>query len=136
MPTNPMTEPSLPKHYQGALDFTVTERAADCVRARMKVGPGILNPFGTVHAGALIWLADVAATTLALGDTRLGPGGAGFPLAIDLHAVLLGNLREGEVIAEARFVRQGKRVSVVRTRVTSDDGRLLLELTSSHIPST
>jgi len=102
----------------------------------MKVGPGILNPFGTVHAGALIWLADVAATTLALGDTRLGPGGAGFPLAIDLHAVLLGNLREGEVIAEARFVRQGKRVSVVRTRVTSDDGRLLLELTSSHIPST
>ena len=121
--------------YSGAIEFEIVEQHPDRVVGRMNVQPGILNPFGTVHAGAMVWFADVCATRLAIGDAKLGEGGAGFQLAIDLHTVLLGNRRDGALTAEARFVRQGKRVSVVRIAVTGPDGRLLMELTSTHVPA-
>ena len=122
-------------NYAGSIDFTIVEQQADRVIGKMPVQPGILNPFGTVHAGAMVWFADVCATRLAIGSAQIGEGGAGFQRAIDLHTVLLGNRRDGELTAEARFVRQGKRVSVVRTTVKGPDGKLLIELTSTHVPA-
>ncbi len=119
----------------GELEFTIEERRDDCVVSRMPVGKGALNPFGTVQAGAMLWFADVTATVLAIGTSELGEKGQGFPLAINLNANLLSNQRGGEIFAEARFVRKGKRVTVVRTRVTGDDGRLLAEVTTTHVPA-
>lgn len=119
----------------GEISFFIEEQSQERVVSRMPVTPGILNPFGTVHAGAMLWLADVTATVLALQKVELGPQGQGFPLAIDLHTSLLGNQLDGEIKAEARFVRSGKRVTVVRTRVTGDDGRPLAEVTTTHIPA-
>jgi 1,4-dihydroxy-2-naphthoyl-CoA hydrolase len=119
----------------GEIEFYIEERSKDCVVSRMPISKGALNPFGTIHAGAMLWLADVTATVLAIGDTRIGEKGQGFPLAINLNANLLGNQRGGEIRAEARFVRQGKRVSVVRTLVTGDNGKLLAEVTTNHVPA-
>jgi uncharacterized protein (TIGR00369 family) len=119
----------------GELEFTIEERRDDCVVSRMPVGKGALNPFGTVQAGAMLWFADVTATVLAIGTSELGEKGQGFPLAINLNANLLSNQRGGEIFAEARFVRKGKRVTVVRTRVTGDGGRLLAEVTTTHVPA-
>jgi acyl-coenzyme A thioesterase PaaI-like protein len=82
-----------------------------------------------------LWLADVTATVLAIGKTRLSEKGQGFPLAINLNANLLSNQRGGDIRAEARFVRKGKRITVVRTRVTGDLGRLLAEVTTTHVPA-
>jgi acyl-coenzyme A thioesterase PaaI-like protein len=84
----------------------------------------------------MLWLADVTATVLALEKVDLSPDGKGFPLAINLNTNLLGNQREGEIKAEARFVRSGKRVTVIRTRVTGAHGRLLAEVTTTHVPAT
>jgi uncharacterized protein (TIGR00369 family) len=119
----------------GELEFIIEERRQDCVVSRMPVVPGALNPFGTVQAGAMLWMADVTATVLAIGSAELGEKGQGFPLAIHVSANLLGNQRGGEILAEARFVRKGKRVTVVRTRVTGDNGRLLAEVTTTHVPA-
>ena len=119
----------------GELEFIIEERRQDCVVSRMPVIPGALNPFGTVQAGAMLWMADVTATVLAIGSAELGEKGQGFPLAINVNANLLGNQRGGEILAEARFVRKGKRVTVVRTRVTGDQGRLLAEVTTTHVPA-
>ena len=121
--------------WHGEIAFSILEASEEHVRARMPVTPGILNPLGVVHAGAMIWFADVAATRLALGDAEIAADGKGFQLAIDLHAALVGNQRDGELFAEARFVRRGKRVSVVRTRVTGAEGRLLLDMTTTHVPA-
>jgi 1,4-dihydroxy-2-naphthoyl-CoA hydrolase len=121
--------------WHGEIAFSIVEASEEHVRARMPVTPGVLNPLGMVHAGAMIWFADVAATRLAIGDAQIGTDGEGFQLAIDLHAALVGNQRDGELFAEARFVRRGKRVTVVRTRVTGAEGRLLLDMTTTHVPS-
>ena len=119
----------------GEIEFFIEERREDCVVSRMPISEGALNPFGTIHAGAMLWLADVTATVLAIGNTQIGEKGQGFPLAINLNANLLSNQRGGEIRAEARFVRQGKRVTVVRTLVTGDDGKLLAEVTTNHVPA-
>jgi uncharacterized protein (TIGR00369 family) len=116
-------------------EFFIEARSEDRVVSRMPVIPGALNPFGTIQAGAMLWVADVTATVLAIGSAELGEKGQGFPLAINVNANLLGNQRGGEIFAEARFVRMGKRVTVVRTRVTGDNGRLLAEVTTTHVPA-
>ena len=121
---------------RGEIQFSIKERKADCVISIMPVKEGILNPFGTVHAGAMLWMADVTATVLALENVELGADGKGFPLAINLNTSLLGNQGKGEIRAEARFVRSGKRVSVIRTLVTGAQGRLLAEVTTTHVPAT
>jgi 1,4-dihydroxy-2-naphthoyl-CoA hydrolase len=119
----------------GHIEFSVEERNEDYVISRMPVSKGILNPFGTVQAGAMIWLADVTASVLAIGSKEIGPDGKGFPLAVNLHVTLLSNQKDGEIKAEARFVRKGERLMVVRTRLTGKENRLLAEVTSTHIPA-
>lgn len=119
----------------GNIEFELLEQGADRVTGHMPVQAGILNPFGTVHAGATLWFADVCATVLAFGGSEMQPGQAGFPLAINLNAQLLGNQKDGVFTATAVFVKKGKRLSVVRTTVTGADGRLIAEVTTSHVPA-
>lgn len=116
----------------GSIDFVIEERNEHFVISRMPVRPGVLNPFDTIQAGALIWLADVTASVLVLENRPPGEDGRHFPLAIDLHTALVGNQGDGEVTAEARFVRKGKRVVVVRTRIKGKNG-LLAEVTTTHV---
>jgi 1,4-dihydroxy-2-naphthoyl-CoA hydrolase len=120
---------------KGQIEFTITEKSSDHVTAEMPVQAGMLNPFGTVHAGATLWFADVTATALGLEGIHTAEGMKGFPLAINLNASLTGSSREGTLHARAEYVKRGKSVSVVRTTVTDDDGRLIAEVTTSHIPS-
>lgn len=119
----------------GNIQFSVIEQTSDKVVGEMPVLAGILNPFGTAHAGATLWFADVCATMLAFGGAKMEPGGAGFPLAISLDAKLLGNQKDGVFRATAVYVKKGRRLSVVRTTVTGTDGRLIADVTTSHVPA-
>ncbi len=119
----------------GNISFTIEERSSECVVSRMPVQKGILNPFGVVQAGAMIWLADVTASVLVLEAHSVEASGKGFPLAIDLHTSLFGNQKDGEIKAEARFVKRGSKVSVVRTRLLGNGDKLLAEMTSTHVPA-
>ncbi|QHS11177.1 PaaI family thioesterase [Sinimarinibacterium sp. NLF-5-8] len=119
----------------GQIQFEITAQSADEVVGKMPIQAGILNPFGTVHAGATIWFADVCATVLAFGGSQMSPGQSGFPLAIHLSAALLGNQTQGHFTATARFVKKGKRLSVVRTLITGDNGKLIADITTQHIPA-
>jgi len=119
----------------GNIDFFIEKRSADCVISRMPVTSGVLNPYGTVQAGAMIWLADVTASVLALEGQTIEENGKGFPLAIDIHTNLVGNQRDGEILAESKFVSKGKTVLVIRTRVTGNNDKLLAEVTTTHVIS-
>lgn len=119
--------------YHGEIGFRVLAVAEDATTGEMEISRGVLNPFGTVHAGALIWFADVCATRHVFGDGEITPGAASFPVAVTLNAQLLSNRSEGLLTATARWVKKGRRVSTVRTIVTGPDGRELLDLTSTHV---
>jgi uncharacterized protein (TIGR00369 family) len=121
---------------QGSIEFTIVERGAEKVVAEMPVQAGIRNPFGVVHAGAILWLADVAATVLAIGPGEAAEGMKGFPLAISLNANFLGNQTEGSFTAVASFVKRGRTVSVIRTLVRGASEKLIADVTTSHVLST
>ena len=119
----------------GKIEFRITAQTEDQVTGEMPVQPGILNPFGVAHAGAMLWFADVCATVLAAGKTEIAPGAAGFPLAINLNAAFLGNQKDGVFTATSVFVKRGRTLSVVRTSVTGANGRLIADVTTSHVPA-
>ncbi len=119
----------------GSISFDVTYVSEEEASGRMMIQDGIRNPFGSTHAGALIWFADVVATTLALQGQAPTQGMGGFPLAVNLNANLLSNCQSGQLQASARFVKKGRRISTIRTSVLSDTGKTLLDLTSTHMAS-
>jgi len=124
------------KHFEGGLAFDIVESGPERAVSTMQVKSAMLNPFGTVHAGAMIWFADVTATVCAIGDpATVGTDGSGFPLAVDLHTVLAANQRDGVLTATAVPVRRGKQLIVIRTDVTGDNGRLLISMTTTHVPA-
>jgi len=120
---------------RGDLEFTITDRSDERVVSEMPVGAGMKNPFGVIHAGAILWLADVTATVLAMGPGEATEGMKGFPLAISLNACFLGNQSEGSLKAVASFVKRGRTVSVVRTVVYGAGDKLIADITTSHVLS-
>ena len=120
---------------EGRIEFQVIEQTPDRVVSEMPVQPGIKNPYGGVHAGAMLWFADVTATVLALGSTEFSEGMSGFPLAITLNANFAGNQKEGRLKAVASFVKKGKTVSIVRTSVYGENEKLIADVTTTHVPA-
>lgn len=93
---------------QGHIKLTVIERSSEEVISEMPIQPGILNPFGTVNAGATLWLADVNASLLVLEGVAPQNGMKGFPLAININANLLGNNTTGSFFAKSNYVKKGR----------------------------
>jgi 1,4-dihydroxy-2-naphthoyl-CoA hydrolase len=121
--------------YRGEIEFEILSVDESEATAKMPVIAGIRNPFGTVHAGAILWFADVTATVLAMGKMDAAEAEPGFPLAINLSANLIGNVKDGDLRATARFVKKGRRVTTIRTEITDENGRLLVDMTTTHVPS-
>ena len=120
---------------EGHIEFTIVEQGAERVVSEMPVTGGIKNPYGTVHAGATLWFADVTATMLVMGRSDASEGMKGFPLAINLNANLIGNQTDGKFRAVSTFVKRGRTVSVVRTEVYGDGDKLIADVTTNHILS-
>ena len=120
---------------KGAIEFEITECTADRVVAEMPIRAEVLNPYGVVNGGAILWLADVTASILIMGETEPREGMKGFPLAINLNANFLGNQRKGAFRSVSTLVTRGKTLSVVRTTVTGAEGKLIAEVTTSHLLS-
>ena len=120
---------------KGAIEFEITEYSPERVVAEMEIRPEMLNPYGVVNGGAILWLADVTASILIMGEVEPSEGMKGFPLAINLNANFLGNQRKGTFKSVATLVKRGKALSVVRTTVTGAEGKLIAEVTTSHLLS-
>jgi 1,4-dihydroxy-2-naphthoyl-CoA hydrolase len=120
---------------EGSIEFSIIERGDDRVVSEMPVRAGIKNPFGVVHAGAILWLADVTATVLVMGSAQASEGMKGFPLAITLNANFAGNQTDGMFKAVSSFVKRGRTVSIVRTLVYGANEKLIADVTTNHILS-
>lgn len=120
---------------EGSIEFSIIERADDRVVSEMPIRGGIKNPFGVVHVGAILWLADVTATVLVMGSAQPSEGMKGFPLAITLNANFIGNQTDGMFTAVSSFVKRGHTVSIVRTLVYGASEKLIADVTTNHVLS-
>jgi 1,4-dihydroxy-2-naphthoyl-CoA hydrolase len=119
--------------FEGSIRFSILEQTNDKVIGEMPIHPGIKNPYGVVHVGAMLWFADVCATVLVLGSPQATEGQKGFPLAINLNGNFAGNQSEGTLKAVSSFVKRGKTVSIVRTTVFGEGDRLIADVTTNHV---
>ena len=121
--------------FREHMGFETTEVDAEHAVLEIDIEDRHRSPRGLLHGGALLALADAAGTALAMRSNSVEAGGDGRPMAVvDVHAVIVANQDAGHVRAEARLVRRGRRVTVVRIAVTGAEGRLLAEMTTTNVP--
>jgi uncharacterized protein (TIGR00369 family) len=118
-----------------ALGLRPLEEGPERVVMEMPYGPNVRQGTGVFAAGALIQLADVAATVVCFrsldptGERRDLP----FPLSVQISANLLRNTDTGKATATARIVHKGRTMMVVESDVRDDRDRLLAVVTTTHL---
>lgn len=118
-----------------ALGLRPVEESDDRVVMEMPYGPNVRQGTGVFAAGALIQLADVAATMVcfrAMDPTRERKD-VPFPLSVQISANLLRNTDRGKAVTTARIVHKGRTMMVVESEVRDDRDRLLAVVTSTHL---
>jgi 1,4-dihydroxy-2-naphthoyl-CoA hydrolase len=118
-----------------ALGLRPIEESAERVVMEMPIGPNVIQGTGVFAAGALIQLADVAATIAC--SRALDPTGERrdlpFPLSVQISSNLLRNTDRGKAITTSRVVHKGRSMMVVSSEVRDDRDRLLATVTSTHL---
>ena len=118
-----------------ALGLRPIEATADHVKMEMPMGPNVRQGTGVFAAGALIQLADVAATMVCF--RAIDPTGkrdnVPFPLSVQISSNLLRNTDKGTATTTSRIVHKGRTMMVVGSEVHDDDGRLLATVTATHV---
>jgi len=103
--------------------------------AEIRIQEHHCNPTGNINGGVIISLADNLSTGAANHAYFEKTGERRFMVGVDLHAVMLANQQGGTIRANARPVRVGRRITVIRTEVRGDGDRLLAEVTTTHVPT-
>jgi uncharacterized protein (TIGR00369 family) len=119
-----------------AMRMRMVSASPERVLMSMPYGPGVRQGTGVFASGALIQLADVAATSVCFESMHAADPSAEqlpFPLAVQVSSSLLRNTDKGQVFAEARLVHAGRTMMVVESKVTDEAGRLLATVTTTHL---
>lgn len=114
------------------LKMTVLEVGPERATVEMPVHPGLYTPHGYIHAGAMISLADTAATLAAVASYRGSLAPEQLPVAVSISSQIVANIREGLLVAEATIPHPGRTLMAASTRVTDGGGRLLALVNSTH----
>ena len=103
------------------LGIEILELAPERARARMPVTPAHHQPLGFLHGGANVALAEHLASFAA--HQHVPKGHAAF--GVEINASHLRRKREGELLAEARPLRIGRRLQVWQVEIRDEAGRLI-----------
>ena len=118
-----------------ALGLRPIQASAEQVVMEMPQGPNVRQGTGVFAAGALIQLADVAATMVCF--RAIDPSGerddVPFPLSVQISCNLLRNTDKGKATTTSRIVHKGRTMMVVGSEIHDDEGRLLATVTSTHV---
>lgn len=104
------------------LGIEVTEATRERVVATMPVGPRVHQPFGLLHGGASVALAETVASTAAWMNVDQA---AEIVVGIEINANHLRAKREGVVTATATPLHVGRRTQVWDVRIADEEGRLV-----------
>jgi len=103
------------------LGIEIVDEADGLVRGRLPVSDRVKQPYGLVHGGALLTLAE----TLTSYGTWLGVKDDGMlAMGQEINASLMRPITEGHVNGSARARRKGRTAWVWEVEITDDDGRL------------
>lgn len=102
------------------LGIEFVERGKDRVILRMPVGPKVHQPFGLLHGGASVALAETAASAAGLMNIDQERE---MVVGIEINANHLRGKRDGVVTAVATPIHIGRRTHVWDVRITDEDDK-------------
>ena len=114
--------------FAGVLGMRFTRLTPERVEATLDIRPELKQPWGIIHGGAVMTLADTVAGAGAF--MNVGPGQES--VTIELKINLIRAVREGTIRAEAVPLHRGRSTSIWETRVTDRLGRLVAATLSTH----
>ena len=103
------------------LGIVFTEIGPDFVRATMPVDARTRQPYGLLHGGASVLLAETLGSTA--GNLCVEPGE--LCVGIEINANHLNAVRDGQVTGTARPLHVGRRTQVWEIRIEDDLSRLV-----------
>jgi uncharacterized protein (TIGR00369 family) len=103
-----------------SLGIEVLESTKEKVVARMPVGPKVHQPFGILHGGASLALAE---TVASIGAWMNVEQSREMPVGVEINANHLRARRDGIVTAVATPVQVGRRIQVWEVRIADEDGK-------------
>ena len=118
-----MTEPGPPPDdgLGATLGIEILEEEDGLMRGRLPASDRVKQPYGLVHGGALLTLAE----TLTSYGTWLGVKDDGMlAMGQEINASLMRPITAGHVNGTARARRKGRTAWVWEVEITDDDGRL------------
>jgi len=105
----------------GTIGMEVIEATDGLVRGRIPVEDRIRQPFGLVHGGAMLTLAE----SLASGGTYQGVRAEGkAAMGQEINASLMRPIMEGHVNATARVRKRGRSAWIWDVEITDDEDNL------------
>jgi 1,4-dihydroxy-2-naphthoyl-CoA hydrolase len=104
-----------------ALGIRIAELGEDYIRATMPVDGRTKQPFGLLHGGASVALAE---TLGSVGAWLTLPAGGGRTVGLDINANHVRAVREGEVTGTARPLHLGRTTQVWEIRIENAEGKL------------
>jgi 1,4-dihydroxy-2-naphthoyl-CoA hydrolase len=106
----------------GLLEITMLEATVDRVVATMPVQPKVHQPFGLLHGGASVALAETVASLGAyLNVMDSGMGAVG----LEINANHLKAKRDGIVTATATPIHKGRTTHVWQVEIRDEDGKMV-----------
>jgi len=104
------------------LGIEITEATKERVVARMPVGPKVHQPFGLLHGGASLALAETVASVAAWMNVGQATQ---IVVGIEINANHVRGVREGWVHGTARPLHVGRTTQLWEIRVVDDAARLV-----------
>lgn len=117
-----------------ALGIRITEIGEDFLRGTMPVDARTHQPFGLLHGGASVALAETLGSTAAL--LTLDPDSE-VAVGLDINANHVRAVRAGTVVGTARPLHLGRSTQVWEIRIEHEDGALvcITRLTMAVVPA-
>ena len=118
-----------------SLGIQITEQGPDFLRGTMPVDARTKQPFGLLHGGSSVVLAETLASFA--GFLCLDPDSNQQAAGIEINANHLRGLREGSVTGTARPLHLGRSTQVWEIRIEDARGRLacVSRLTLAVVPA-
>lgn len=116
-----------------ALEIQFSDVGEDFIEATMPVGPKVHQPYGIMHGGASIALAETVGSVLSAISVDTSQFKS---VGMQMNANHIRPKKDGMVTARAEFVRKGRTTHLIKIEIKDEEGKLLTycHLTNSIVP--
>lgn len=113
-----------------ALDIQFTEATDESLIASMPVNHNVHQPFGLLHGGASVALAESVGSSLSNMHLDFNTQ---YAVGMEIAAHHLKSVRKGMVFAKATFIKKGKTTHVIDIAIRNELGDLICHATMTNM---